>query len=179
MSRAALLCCTALALVLGTGAAHGADKPNPVCFKLTEYSQDQDPFGFGAMFQSLDLMIDCSWLKWAIQYVEHHDPLTERLARESKPLSDRLIEQNQDRPPPMSPRGTFPPLTVVNNDWGGRLHEYEARWQQVAIGGGPVEIMGWCVSGCTLLAAYIPKERLCFGEGRRTLFPSSTGSKRW
>ncbi len=115
-------------------------------------------------------MIDCSWLKWAIQYVEHHDPLTERLARESKPLSDRLIEQNQDRPPPMSPRGTFPPLTVVNNDWGGRLHEYEARWQQVAIGGGPVEIMGWCVSGCTLLAAYIPKERLCFGEGAALYF---------
>jgi hypothetical protein len=35
-------------------------------------------------------MVDCSWLKWSI---EHHDPLTERLARESKPLTDRLAKQ--------------------------------------------------------------------------------------
>jgi hypothetical protein len=59
---------------------------------------------------------------------------------------------------------------VVNNDWGGKLNEYRARWQQVADAGNPVEVRGWCVSGCTLVAAYIPKERLCFRENAALFF---------
>jgi hypothetical protein len=36
--------------------------------------------------------------------------------------------------------------------------------------------MGWCVSGCTLVAAYIPKERLCFGEGAALYFHQARGA---
>jgi hypothetical protein len=229
MSRAVLLCCTALALLFSVGAAHAqqGNLPTPVQ-KLPSYppvvcvapnwrpepcegrhdipqvmeedrAQPALPLlnsrntprafecikpaepgwlGLGGFFQ----LLDCTWFGWIEPYpVKPFDGKwpASQLAEPVKclkpdgteePCESRHTAQNQDRLPPMAPRGTFPPLTVINNDWGGRLHEYEARWQQVAFDGGPVEIMGWCVSGCTLVAAYIPKERLCFGEGAALYF---------
>jgi len=38
------------------------------------------------------------------------------------------------------------------------------RWQALAASGNDVEIRGQCVSGCTLIMAYVPSERICFDD---------------
>lgn len=54
------------------------------------------------------------------------------------------------------------PPTVVHYDEGGRIADYDQRWREIAMYGGQVEIRGMCFSACTLVAAHVPKERLCF-----------------
>jgi hypothetical protein len=46
---------------------------------------------------------------------------------------------------------------------GGVIKEHIERWQELARSGADVEILGPCYSACTLIVAYVPKERLCFG----------------
>jgi hypothetical protein len=46
---------------------------------------------------------------------------------------------------------------------GGVIKEHIERWQELARSGADIEILGPCFSACTLIVAYIPKERLCFG----------------
>jgi hypothetical protein len=57
-----------------------------------------------------------------------------------------------------------PPKTVIRWDFGGLIHEYVERWSQISAQGGNVEVVGMCASACTLVLAYIPKEKLCFGK---------------
>jgi hypothetical protein len=47
---------------------------------------------------------------------------------------------------------------------GGLLHEHITRFKSLAEIGYDVEIRGWCVSGCTMIMAYVPAERICFDE---------------
>jgi hypothetical protein len=101
MSRAALLCCTTLALVLGAGAAHGQ-----------------------------------SW-------------------RDSVNLPKVPFTEFAITPKP-------PPVIYILHDDGGRLADYVSRWSVVSLAGNQVEVLGRCGSGCTILTAYIPKDRLCF-----------------
>jgi hypothetical protein len=51
---------------------------------------------------------------------------------------------------------------VVSENNGGYLHEYVAYWRTVALGPDLVQVIGPCVSACTMLMAYVPKERICF-----------------
>jgi hypothetical protein len=44
-----------------------------------------------------------------------------------------------------------------------RPKEHIERWQELAQSGADVEILDACYSACTLIVAYVPKERLCFG----------------
>jgi hypothetical protein len=46
---------------------------------------------------------------------------------------------------------------------GGVIKEHVERWQELARSGADVEILDACYSACTLIVAYVPKERLCFG----------------
>jgi len=46
---------------------------------------------------------------------------------------------------------------------GGVIKEHIERWQELARSGADIEILGPCYSACTLIVAYVPKERLCFG----------------
>jgi hypothetical protein len=57
----------------------------------------------------------------------------------------------------------LPPI-VVSSDIGGVIKEYIERWQDLAAQGDEVDILGPCLSACTLVTAYIPKDRLCFGQ---------------
>ena len=68
-------------------------------------------------------------------------------------------------PPPVAP-------VVINGD-GGLVHEYRAKYLLVRNSGAKVEVRGACYSACTLITAYIPKERLCFGEGAFLAFHSA------
>jgi hypothetical protein len=54
--------------------------------------------------------------------------------------------------------------TVLYEEPGGVLQEHERRWIMLAATGNEVEIRGPCMSACTMIMAYIPKERLCFGD---------------
>lgn len=93
---------------------------------------------FGNLFETLDLLIGCSWVKW--------------------------IEMSP-RNPVLAEFATKPPVpkTVIRHDNGGYLHEYIERWSNISAQGGQVEVLGRCVSACTLVTAYIPKDRICFG----------------
>ena len=100
--------------------------------------------------------------------------LLERLARESKPLSDQIIAvQDPNRAHGLPPIGRFggmtilpttPIKTVVEYDPGGWIKEHDDRWRLIAAQGGPVDILGMCQSACTLALAHVRKDRLCFGE---------------
>jgi hypothetical protein len=60
--------------------------------------------------------------------------------------------------------GVWPnPSMVIYHEPGGVIKEHIERWQALARSGADVEILGPCYSACTLIVAYVPKERLCFG----------------
>jgi hypothetical protein len=63
-----------------------------------------------------------------------------------------------------------PPTVMVLHNNGGNLSEFVAYWRTVAIAPDVVKIFGPCASGCTMVMAYIPKERLCFGPRGALLF---------
>jgi hypothetical protein len=52
---------------------------------------------------------------------------------------------------------------LIYHEPGGVIKEHIERWQELARSGADVEILGPCYSACTLIVAYVPKERLCFG----------------
>ena len=49
----------------------------------------------------------------------------------------------------------------VSGDYGGFLVAYEAKWKTLASTQANVRISGPCVSACTILAGYIPRENIC------------------
>jgi hypothetical protein len=54
--------------------------------------------------------------------------------------------------------------TTLYDEKGGGIYEHRTRFQALANSGNQVEIRGRCQSACTLIMAYIPRERLCFGD---------------
>jgi len=60
--------------------------------------------------------------------------------------------------------GVWPNGSIaIYSEPGGVIKEHIERWQELARSGADVEILGPCYSACTLIVAYVPKERLCFG----------------
>jgi hypothetical protein len=81
-------------------------------------------------------------------------------------------------------------LTRIENDTGGSLGKYLLRFTAIRDSGDRVVIDGTCSSACTLVAALIPKERVCItaratlgfhaawiGQGRRPRVISPKGSE--
>ena len=68
-----------------------------------------------------------------------------------------------------------PPLepVVLNGGMGGLVREHQLRFATLASTARQVEMRGGCWSACTLITSYIPKERLCFGEGSFLAFHSA------
>jgi len=60
--------------------------------------------------------------------------------------------------------------TVIHDEPGGTVMQHEIRFRKLAESGDNVEIRGSCMSACTLVVAYVPKERLCFGEHGKLMF---------
>lgn len=79
---------------------------------------------------------------------------------------------------------TFPPskpgLTpvVFNGGQGGLIAEHILRFWTLAQTGAPVEMRGGCWSACTLITAYVPKDRLCFAPGAFLAFHSALTADR-
>jgi hypothetical protein len=94
-------------------------------------------------------------------------------------LLDRLAAI---KPPPLP----APEKVVMTFGPGGRLSDHQAKFWGYARAGSPVEIRGGCYSACTLVASFIPKERLYFAEGSFLAFHSAVtaesyarGSANW
>jgi hypothetical protein len=49
----------------------------------------------------------------------------------------------------------------ISGDYGGFMVAYEAKWKKLASEHVDVRISGPCVSACTVLAGYIPRENIC------------------
>jgi len=49
----------------------------------------------------------------------------------------------------------------VSGDYGGFLVAYEAKWAKLAAAHVKVRISGPCVSACTILAGYVPRQDIC------------------
>ena len=49
----------------------------------------------------------------------------------------------------------------ISGDYGGLLVAYQAKWKGLSEKGVDVRISGPCVSACTVLAGYIPREKIC------------------
>ena len=49
----------------------------------------------------------------------------------------------------------------VDDNHGGRVSEYNARWSGLAARGVNVRIVGPCQSACTVLLGHIPRSRIC------------------
>jgi hypothetical protein len=49
----------------------------------------------------------------------------------------------------------------INNDRGGFVFVYQARWEKLAIQGVNVRISGPCLSACTVVLGYIPRRDIC------------------
>ena len=61
-------------------------------------------------------------------------------------------------------KGVWPDTTVLQHEPGGIIVEHIKRWRELTQSGDNVEIRGPCFSACTLIVAYVPKERLWFGD---------------
>ena len=49
----------------------------------------------------------------------------------------------------------------ITGDYGGLVYWYQLKWEKLASRGVDVRIVGPCLSACTVLVGYIPRERIC------------------
>src|SRR6266446_2180365 len=85
---------------------------------------------------------------------------------------DRTEEPCESRRSPAQPAARIPAKTkiVLYNEPGGIIQDHVRRWQALAASGDDVEIRGPCVSACTLIMAFVPSDRICFGEAASLKF---------
>jgi hypothetical protein len=79
-------------------------------------------------------------------------------------------EPCESRRPPAQPVARTPAKskTVLYNEPGGILQDHIKRWQ--ALAASEDEIRGPCVSGCTMIMAFVPSDRICFGDAASLQF---------
>jgi hypothetical protein len=79
----------------------------------------------------------------------------------AEPCESRQVPLPKPRPAD-APEAVPIPKTVLYYEPGGYLHILEERWRKLAESGDDVEIRGPWFSGCTMIMAHVPKERICF-----------------
>lgn len=70
------------------------------------------------------------------------------------------------KPAPLAP-------VVMDGGKGGSIAEHQAKFWVLKQQGASVNMHAGCWSACTLITAYLPKERLCFAEGSFMAFHSA------
>lgn len=109
----------------------------------------------------------------------------------SRLISKDIVESDHDRNDVPLPRSRSKPCQLpqrqidtpaecpgtifIYNDHGGMLNEYVDRWTKLAQQTELVAIVGVCVSGCTLVMSYIPRDRICFGDNGYLAFHMAGG----
>jgi hypothetical protein len=51
----------------------------------------------------------------------------------------------------------------VWNDPGGIITNHEIKYRRLTLEGRQIQILGYCASACTLVLAYVPRNRVCVG----------------
>jgi hypothetical protein len=94
---------------------------------------------------------------------DEQQELSEQLARESKRLVDQIANRiaGIDR---LAAQGRHFEVWTLPADLGGDLHAHIAYFRKLATLSDRVEILHPCYSACTMVVAYIEKDRICFGE---------------
>jgi hypothetical protein len=88
-----------------------------------------------------------------------------RPPHDNSKLLDQLARDFPPRPFVMRPVVIKPTIKiVVPFDAGGSIGTYENRWRMAAAEDAEVAIVSGCQSACSLVLAFIPRDRLCFGE---------------
>ena len=82
---------------------------------------------------------------------------------ETEPCESRQIPLPKSRPTDAPPAVPIP-KAVIYHDPGGYLHILEDGWRKLVESGDNVEVRGPCYSGCTMIMAYVPRERICFDK---------------
>jgi hypothetical protein len=67
-------------------------------------------------------------------------------------------------PPPKAPSAT-PERIVITYGAGGSIYEHNLKFWGYRQGSNEVEIRGPCYSACTLITAYVGKDKLCIAQG--------------
>jgi hypothetical protein len=181
-----MLRCAALVLVLSAGAAHAqqGNLPKPVQ-KLPAYppvvcvtpnwtsepcanrtpSEEADPRW--KFFESSSWVELLKFLESSPAWTRGTEPALPP-ASFDKPVTDRMIYNGSGYlgdPPGIHSYPTMtPPTVMVLHNNGGNLSEFVAYWRTVAVAPDVVKVFGPCGSACTIVIAYIPKDRLCFGK---------------
>ena len=62
---------------------------------------------------------------------------------------------------------------TIDDDGGGRIGTYLAKYHALRASGERVEIAGTCASACTMVLGIIPRNRICVGPGARLVFHSA------
>jgi len=88
-------------------------------------------------------------------------------------------EPCENRQPPAQSAARIPAKskTVLFYEKGGSLPDHIKRWQALATSGDDVEIRGSCPSGCTLIMAFVPADRICFGDKASLQFHMARNGK--
>lgn len=70
------------------------------------------------------------------------------------------------RVPPIGPESpVIPERIVITLGAGGSIREHNVRFKGYRDAGAMIELRGPCYSACTLVTAYVGKDKLCIGEG--------------
>jgi hypothetical protein len=62
----------------------------------------------------------------------------------------------------------------IRGDYGGVVYWYQLQWEKLAAKAVDVRIAGPCVSACTVLLAYIPREKICVTQNASLGFHMAT-----
>jgi hypothetical protein len=90
------------------------------------------------------------------------------------------------QPAPFSPLGTAGPIVTnpvrpvplpIVIGRGGRLDEHRATFEGYSRAGAKVELRGPCYSACTLVLAYVEREKLCIAPGAFMAFHAVRGER--
>jgi hypothetical protein len=60
--------------------------------------------------------------------------------------------------------GAHAGTVVLQYEKGGVMDDYADRWRAIAAAGVNVEIRRRCISACTQIMTFVPKERICFDK---------------
>lgn len=67
---------------------------------------------------------------------------------------------------PIVPESTaIPERIVITHGAGGSIYEHNVRFMVYRNAGAMIEMRGPCYSACTLITAYVGKDKLCIAEG--------------
>src|ERR1043166_1355190 len=70
-------------------------------------------------------------------------------------------------------------VKLIQDDLGGDVLHYEARYRRWAEEGARAKVDGLCASACTLVLGYLPADRICVTQRARFGFHGASPSRQY